>query len=103
LITGVCLDNEIDFIKANPINPIVIYIKDIRRILLPLADVKSLFKLIKILKELNPEIVHTHTSKAGVLGRRAVKVASPRTKVVHTFHGHLLYGYFPKWNTNLGI
>jgi len=61
-------------------------------------DLKSLFLLIKILNQEDPDIVHTHTAKAGTLGRIAVFLhnLSRREKVlvVHTFHGHVLQGYF---------
>jgi len=101
LITGTCLDNEIDYLDSHPLDSEVIYIDEIKRSVLPLNDMKSFFKLIRILRALNPDIVHTHTSKAGVLGRLAAKVASPKAKIIHTYHGHLLYGYFPKWKTSL--
>jgi glycosyltransferase involved in cell wall biosynthesis len=39
-------------------------------------------------------VVHTHTAKAGVLGRVAAFLAKPSAKRIHTFHGHLLHGYF---------
>jgi glycosyltransferase involved in cell wall biosynthesis len=101
LITGTCLPNEIDYLDSHPLDSAVIYIDEIKRSILPLNDVKSFFKLIRILKQLHPDIVHTHTSKAGVLGRLAAKVAVPTSKIIHTYHGHLLYGYFPKWKTFL--
>jgi len=103
LITGTCQSNEIDYLDSHPLESDVIYIDEIKRVALPFADVKSFFKLIKTLKSLNPDIVHTHTSKAGVLGRLAALIGTPKAKVIHTYHGHLLYGYFPKWKTNLII
>ncbi len=59
-------------------------------------DVVALWKLICILRREKPQIVHTHAAKAGTLGRLAalVSVPSRRPKIVHTFHGHSLTGYF---------
>ncbi|QDV06791.1 Alpha-monoglucosyldiacylglycerol synthase [Planctomycetes bacterium Poly30] len=45
--------------------------------------------------ELQPDVVHTHASKAGVIGRAAARRACPGAGRVHTFHGHVLEGYFP--------
>ena len=101
LITGTCQSNEINYLDSHPLDSEVIYIDEIKRSVLPIADVKSFFKLMKTLKSLKPDIVHTHTSKAGVLGRLAARIATPQAKVIHTYHGHLLYGYFPRWKTNL--
>lgn len=56
-------------------------------------DVRALRKIVALIREFDPHIVHTHTAKAGVLGRLAARRAAvPAT--VHTFHGHLLHGYF---------
>ena len=94
LITGTCQSNEIDYLDSHPLESEVIYIDEIKRSVLPIADVKSFFRLMKTLKALKPDIVHTHTSKAGVLGRLASRIAAPGAKVIHTYHGHILYGYF---------
>ena len=45
----------------------------------------------------------THTAKAGVIGRLTALIAAPKAKRVHTFHGHLLHGYFSKWKTKVVI
>lgn len=57
-------------------------------------DALALFELRSIMKEFEPDIIHTHTSKAGLLGRLAALTLSHRPKIVHTFHGHVLHGYF---------
>jgi glycosyltransferase involved in cell wall biosynthesis len=59
----------------------------------PLADVVTLWQLYRVLRRFRPEIVHTHTAKAGVLGRVAARLAGVPI-VVHTYHGHVLRGYF---------
>ena len=61
-------------------------------------DLFSLFALRKMIKELNPDLVNTHTAKAGVIGRiAAYSLGAKRPKIVHTYHGHILYGYFGKF------
>jgi glycosyltransferase involved in cell wall biosynthesis len=60
-------------------------VPELRRAIHPLADWRAYRRLIALLKELKPDIVHTHSSKAGVLGRMAAaKVGIP---AVHTIHG----------------
>lgn len=64
-----------------------------RRAVNPLADARAVAQTARRLRELSPEIVHTHTAKAGAVGRMAAKLV--RTPVlVHTFHGHVFDGYF---------
>jgi glycosyltransferase involved in cell wall biosynthesis len=61
----------------------------------PISDLRAFFQLRAIFKNLKPDVVNTHTSKAGVIGRlAAASIFSPRPRIVHTYHGHLLYGYF---------
>jgi glycosyltransferase involved in cell wall biosynthesis len=57
-------------------------------------DLKAFFLLMMEIKRFKPDVVHTHTAKAGVLGRVATFLARPTAKRIHTFHGHLLHGYF---------
>jgi len=59
-------------------------------------DLKALLTLVLQLRRARPQLVHTHTAKAGTLGRLAALIALPgrRRILVHTFHGHSLTGYF---------
>jgi glycosyltransferase involved in cell wall biosynthesis len=61
-----------------------------------LADVEAIRRLRQLLRARQPDILHTHTSKAGTTGRVAALLAGRRRPkaVVHTFHGHVLSGYF---------
>ncbi len=59
----------------------------------PVADVQAFFRLVRLIRDFRPAIVHTHTAKAGLLGRLAARVTGVPV-VVHTFHGHVLRGYF---------
>jgi len=64
----------------------------------PLADGRAIRSLVTEMRTFQPHIVHTHTAKAGILGRLAARWCRvPIT--VHTFHGHLLTGYFSPWKT----
>jgi len=78
------------------VKPIIIPI--LRREINLLRDIKCLFYLVRILGREKPDIVHTHTAKAGALGRIAVSIYNLIQKkkvfVVHTFHGHTFSGYF---------
>jgi glycosyltransferase involved in cell wall biosynthesis len=61
----------------------------------PRADLRSLRSLAGIVRGFRPHIVHTHTAKAGALGRSAALLgAGRRPLIVHTYHGHVLEGYF---------
>lgn len=55
-------------------------------------DLRALAALRRLVRDLRPDVVHTHTAKAGALGRLATEGVGPRR--VHTFHGHLLHGYW---------
>ena len=61
-----------------------------------LADLVSLVFLVRQIREWQPQVLHTHAAKAGALGRTAALLAGRRRPpvIVHTFHGHVLTGYF---------
>lgn len=59
----------------------------------PWRDARALAELTRVLRRLRPHIVHTHTAKAGLVGRVAAWRAGVPV-VVHTFHGHVFEGYF---------
>jgi len=59
----------------------------------PVQDLRAFFCLWRLMIQERPSIVHTHTSKPGILGRWAAKMASVPI-IVHTPHGHVFYGHF---------
>jgi len=66
----------------------------------PLSDLRALLGLRSLMRAWRPAIVHTHTAKAGMLGRVAARLAGVPI-VVHTYHGHVLSGYFSPAKTAL--
>jgi glycosyltransferase involved in cell wall biosynthesis len=70
------------------------FVPELRQPVQPLQDSRALLKLIRLAREFKPHVVHTHTAKAGFLGRQAALAVRPRPAIVHTYHGHVLEGYF---------
>jgi len=103
LISGRCESDETDLLDTYKLNSKIIYLDDVKRSIFLFKDLKSFFALYFILRKLRPAIVHTHLSKAGVLGRIAAKISNPKVVLIHTFHGHLLNGYFNKTKVKLII
>ncbi len=101
LISGSCSVDEEDYLEARGLDLRQISIPAMQRSLKPIQDLRALVQIANALRRLKPDIVHTHTSKAGLLGRIAARLAAPRAIVIHTFHGHLLHGYFSKPATQL--
>jgi glycosyltransferase involved in cell wall biosynthesis len=81
----------------------------LRRPIAPRSDAAALARLYRIMCDLRPAIVHTHMAKAGALGRAAAvlynRTAGRRqpARLVHTYHGHVLEGYFSARKTALFI
>ena len=103
LVTGFCDENEADYldtvakdIKANRI-------AGLGRSISLIADLKAFFGLVSLIRKYKPDVIHTHTAKAGVLGRLASLLAGRGAVRVHTFHGHLLHGYFNGFTTKIVI
>jgi glycosyltransferase involved in cell wall biosynthesis len=74
----------------------VVRIEELGREISPLRDLRAIVRLARLIRRERPQIVHTHTAKAGTVGRLAAILAGSRRPpvVVHTFHGHVLRGYF---------
>jgi glycosyltransferase involved in cell wall biosynthesis len=73
----------------------VVPVPGLSREVSPVHDLLATIRLARLIREVRPQIVHTHTAKAGAVGRAAAVLAGrPRPLVVHTFHGHVLHGYF---------
>lgn len=70
-------------------------------------DLISLFKVFREIRRLRPDVIHTHTAKAGTVGRMAALLyrwltpSAQGLKVVHTFHGHVFHSYYGKLKTRL--
>jgi glycosyltransferase involved in cell wall biosynthesis len=70
-------------------------VEGLRPELSPTDDVTALRAIGRVLRRFRPDVVHTHTAKGGTVGRLAALLAlRPRPVIVHTFHGHVLTGYF---------
>ena len=80
------------------LKPQIIY--ELKRSINPLQDYKAYKKIKKIIEEFKPDIVHTHASKAGAIGRLAA-IHCKVPIIIHTFHGHVFHGYFSKLKTNV--
>jgi glycosyltransferase involved in cell wall biosynthesis len=103
LVIGECLGNELDILNQGDYGFNPIRIKHLGRKISPLSDLKALILIIIEIRKFKPDIIHTHTTKAGVLGRVASILSFHKSKRVHTYHGHLLFGYFKGFKLNLLI
>jgi glycosyltransferase involved in cell wall biosynthesis len=85
------------------------HLPGLRRELSPASDYAAFVRVSRILHEFRPQIVHTHMAKAGAIGRAATALynwrlqPSERARVVHTYHGHVLEGYFSPAKTALFV
>jgi glycosyltransferase involved in cell wall biosynthesis len=94
LVTGYCDENESDYLDEVATDIKAIRVPGFGRSISIGNDLKAFFLLMREIRRFRPDVVHTHTAKAGVLGRVAAFLARPSAKRIHTFHGHLLHGYF---------
>jgi len=73
-----------------------LFVEELQRNIDPRWDALAARRLLQLIREFRPHILHTHTAKAGAVGRSAALLAGRDrpNAVVHTFHGHVLRGYF---------
>ena len=103
LLTGYCAADEADYLEKVATDVKAIRIDGLGRSIKPRADLTALFAIVKEIRRFKPDVIHTHTAKAGVVGRIASILSGHRSVRVHTFHGHLLHGYFGPGKTKLII
>jgi glycosyltransferase involved in cell wall biosynthesis len=74
----------------------VVRLDQLHREISPVRDTVAVLRLARLIRQVRPHILHTHTAKAGAVGRLAALAAGEARPpiVVHTFHGHVLRGYF---------
>lgn len=73
-------------------------IDSLRREISPMRDLRALLETIRLIRANKVAIVHTHTSKAGFIGRLAARMAGVPA-IIHTPHGHIFYGYYGRART----
>jgi glycosyltransferase involved in cell wall biosynthesis len=87
----------------------VVFAPSLQRSLSPLEDLRAFAQIYREIRRYRPDILHTHMAKAGLLARLAAALHNlgrsrdRRVKVVHTYHGHVLEGYFSRPLTTLFI
>jgi glycosyltransferase involved in cell wall biosynthesis len=106
LISGTISPNEGDMSYITRFDrDTMIHISELQREINFFKDSIALLKILKVVLNYRPDIIHSHTSKAGTIARCAAAVfnlfARKKTTVVHTYHGHVLEGYFGAIKTKL--
>ena len=93
LLAGRVDEGEADFVALRDPDLPVVDIEGLGRSVRIGGDLRAFVSICREIRRFRPHIVHTHTAKAGVLGRLAAFVNRVPVRV-HTFHGHVLHGYF---------
>ena len=103
LYTGFCAIDEADYLDSVATDIKAMRIDGLGRRVSLRGDIRAFLSLVKAIREFKPNIIHTHTAKAGFLGRLASLVSLQKSVRVHTFHGHLLNGYFGTFKRTLVV
>jgi glycosyltransferase involved in cell wall biosynthesis len=101
LVTGVESAQEGNYLalRGKPL-PGVVVLPSLGREISGARDIVTLVKLVALMRRVRPHIVHTHTAKAGTLGRLAARIVRVPV-IVHTYHGHVFSGYFSPSRTRV--
>lgn len=101
LVTGTPGEREgdmADLALRNGVTPITM--AALGREISPLDDLAALARMVKLVRRIKPDVVHTHMAKAGTVGRLAAQICGVPL-IVHTYHGHVFHGYFGRRKTQL--
>lgn len=103
LVSGTIEAEEGDmsyYARQHGVEPL--FLTELGRSINPVRDLMTTWKLYRLMRQFKPDVVHTHTAKAGFAGRWAAWLARVPV-IVHTFHGHVFEGYFSPTKTRLFI
>jgi glycosyltransferase involved in cell wall biosynthesis len=101
LVAGACEAEQGDRPMEVPAGRRVVTVEGLSRSISPWRDLRAAWRMYRLMRRERPGIVHTHTAKAGLVGRIAA-LAAGVPAIVHTFHGNSLSGYFsPRMNSLL--
>jgi glycosyltransferase involved in cell wall biosynthesis len=103
LYTGFCAADEADYLDTVAHDVTAIHIAGFGRRVSLGGDIKAFLSLVKEIRSFKPHVIHTHTAKAGFLGRIASIISLHPSIRIHTFHGHLLNGYFGQFKRSLVV
>jgi glycosyltransferase involved in cell wall biosynthesis len=103
LYTGYCAADEADYLDTIATDVKAVRIQGFGRRVSLGGDLKAFTSLVNEIRNFKPHIIHTHTAKAGFLGRIASIISLQPSIRVHTFHGHLLNGYFGPFKRSLVV
>jgi glycosyltransferase involved in cell wall biosynthesis len=103
LYTGYCATDEADYLDTVATDVKAVRIQGFGRRVSLGGDLKAFTSLVSEIRDFKPHVIHTHTAKAGFLGRVASIVSLQPSIRVHTFHGHLLNGYFGPFKRSLVV
>mgnify|MGYP001201877871 FL=1 len=93
LVVGAVGSGEADFLELRDPGLPARRVSGLGKSLRPFNDLRAFGSICRVMRQYRPDIVHTHTAKAGFLGRVAAVVCRIPLRV-HTYHGHVLQGYF---------
>jgi glycosyltransferase involved in cell wall biosynthesis len=101
LVSGTTAPHEgdmLDLARARAAEPLML--PALGREISPLDDLVSLARMVQLVRQSKPDIVHTHMAKAGTVGRLAARICGVPL-VVHTYHGHVFHSYFSPIKTRI--
>ena len=103
LVTGYCAADEADYLETVATDVKATRIEGFGRRVSLGGDIRAFTTLVREVRKFKPHVIHTHTAKAGFLGRIASIISLQPSIRVHTFHGHLLNGYFGLFKRSLVV
>lgn len=102
IMTGKIDKDDLEMTEYNNYKIKPLYLKSMQRAINPFRDIIAIIQLINILRKIKPDVVHTHTTKAGLIGRIAAFICKTPL-IIHTFHGLNFEGYFNSFFSNVSI